>query len=176
MKKGLRSRSHRVIPGRRASAGTGIHNHRTRNGTRTERQRQDYGYGFRLATASRPGMTAEKPKVRRSASRGRRACPLHFDPPSPFGLWRTPSPYRGEGLPAEAQQGEGGGAERRKAHQLCACEAQRAFAKRARLAALHLRLSPPAGAAQADHFVRPGTARLISGRASRLLHQTSVTG
>jgi len=33
-----------------------------------------------------------------------------------------------------------------------------------------------AGAAQADHFVRPGTARLISGRASRLLHQTSVTG
>src|SRR3954468_19716749 len=33
-----------------------------------------------------------------------------------------------------------------------------------------------AGAAQADDFVRPGTARLISGRASRLLHHPNVTG
>ncbi len=98
---------------------------RKREGGPVAPSRASHRSNFQTATLRPPLVVA----------RGLRLIPCH--PPSPFGLWRTPSPSRG--LPAVAPLREGGGMERRVAHPKIPRPARRgaSLARDARPAALH---------------------------------------
>jgi hypothetical protein len=138
------------------------------------------------------------------ACRGARAAPLLISPPSPFGLWRTPS-RETAGLARRSPTGEGGEAERRETRELArlpgdwrghparlrgvlpplAIEEARlsalhggSFRSRATLSATHLRCHQPSSwrEVRSDLQVEPRVARVRNAFRPREPRMRTVSG